>query len=95
MAKPKFRQDSTKPQGEIDRLLGYMPIIVRAAGVSEWERKFCASIIARSRKGAFRPSARQADVMARLVDDFQERTMRDEADDDGALITDAQAARGR
>lgn len=55
-----------------DRLLHWMPIIVRSEGISDWERKFCASVIARSRsgKGPWEPSERQLGVMRRLVDRF-------------------------
>lgn len=60
---------------EVDRLLGYMPILVRDGGVSDWERKFCASIISRSRRSAFRPSEKQIAVMDRMVSEFQRRTM--------------------
>lgn len=70
--------------GEINRLVGYMPIIVRASGVTEWERKFCASIISKSRSAKFTPSEKQCAVMDRLVNKFQDLTMRD--DEDGDVI---------
>ena len=65
-------------QGQIDLLLGYMPIIVRASGISEWERTFCASIISRSRTARFRPTERQINTMRVIVQRFQDR-MRDDA----------------
>jgi len=72
----KFTPSSKLPAGETDRLLGYMPIVVRADGVSDWERKFCASIISRQRGKSFAVSEKQARIMNRIVSAFQERTMR-------------------
>ena len=60
-------------QDELDRLANYMPIIVQADGVSDWERNFCASMIAQDRKGTFDPSYKQIAVMKRIVRDFQTR----------------------
>lgn len=55
----------------------YAPIIVRSSVPTDWERRFCASIIAQERKG--RPlSAKQSEVMARIVAKFQDATMRDD-----------------
>lgn len=55
----------------------YLPILVRDGGVSEWEREFCASLIAQQRRGhAF--SAKQEAVLARIVAAFQRRTMGDD-----------------
>lgn len=67
---------------EADRLMGYMPILVRDAGVSDWERKFCASMVRRSKRQAFRPSEKQVSVMARLVEEFQDRSMRGDVVED-------------
>jgi hypothetical protein len=58
---------------EIERLVHYMPILVRDGGVSEWERKFAASIIHRSRRTSFVPTDKQIGVMKRMVDAFQDR----------------------
>lgn len=58
---------------ETDRLVHYMPIIVRSADISPWERSFCASIIARSRRSGFTPTEKQVCVMKRMVDAFQQR----------------------
>ena len=60
---------------EADRLIGYMPIVIRASGLAPWERKFCATIISRTRRGAFTPSPKQLAVMARIVDGFLSRAM--------------------
>lgn len=65
--------------GEVAQLLGYMPIIVRAPGISEWSREFCVSIVGRCKRGAFTPTEKQIGVMRRLVSEFQ-ASMR-EADD--------------
>ena len=59
-------------------VLHYLPIIVRT-GISDWERKFCISILARQKRGVFRPTPGQAKVIVRLVDDFKARSMRDDA----------------
>jgi hypothetical protein len=56
-------------------LLVYMPIIVRADGIGEWERKFCASMVSRNRTGAFVPSEKQTAVMRRIVRKFQGEVM--------------------
>ena len=68
--------------GEIDQLVGYMPIIMRAPGISDWSRQFCISIAGRVKRGAFTPTEKQIGVMRRLVAEFQ-ATMRD---DDAALV---------
>lgn len=55
----------------------YAPIIVRSSVPTDWERKFCASVIAAERKG--RPMTdKQERVMERIVRKFQDATMRDE-----------------
>lgn len=64
-------------------LLHYMPIIVRSGTVTEWERQFAASIIARSRKGAFRPSEKQTAIMRRIVDEFRAEMLVAEDKDEG------------
>lgn len=60
---------------EVDGLLHYMPILVRDDGVTDWERKFCASMIARSRSRAFTPSDKQTATMRRIVTKFQASKM--------------------
>lgn len=62
---------------EMDNLLHYMPIIVRSAGLSQYDRKFCASVIAKSRAGHFVPSGKQLSIMRRIVRQFQAATMGD------------------
>ena len=59
-------------------LLHYMPIIVRAPDLSDWERTFCASMIRRSKRAAFTPSDKQRGVMRRIVREFQEAMLRDD-----------------
>jgi hypothetical protein len=51
---------------------------VRASGITTWERKFMASLIARNRSGRFVPSRGQLVQLRRVVGEFKERTMRDE-----------------
>lgn len=65
--------------GEVAQLLGYMPIIMRSGGISEWSREFCVSIVGRCKRGAFTPTDKQIGVMRRMVSEFQ-ASMR-EADD--------------
>ncbi len=55
--------------------------MVRSAEVTDWERTFCASMISRSKSGRFQPSPKQTAVMERLVHEFREKTMRQDADD--------------
>lgn len=60
----------------IDAPTNYLPILVRDDGVTEWERKFCASLIARERRG--RPiTDKQASTLRRIVEGFQRRAMGD------------------
>lgn len=55
----------------------YAEIIVRSSVPTEWERSFCASIIAQKRNG--RPiSEKQHKVMSRIADKFRDATMRDD-----------------
>lgn len=58
-------------------LAHYASIIVRSSVPTEWERKFCASIIAQERKGKAM-TERQQKVMGRIVRKFQDATMRDD-----------------
>lgn len=67
----------TATPGEIDLLLTYMPIIICAPDQTDWTRKFCASVISRTKRGAFRPSEKQVGVMRRMVADFQ-KSLRDD-----------------
>lgn len=73
-------QDRASP-GEIDLLISYMPIIMRAPDLTEWARGFCISIVGRTKRGAFTPTTKQIGVMRRLVSEFQ-AAMRD----DDALV---------
>jgi hypothetical protein len=52
---------------EAENLIGWLPICVRAPGLSDWSRKFCASIIARNRRGGFVPTEAQLVVMRDIV----------------------------
>lgn len=60
-------------QNEVSQLLHWMPIIVKAPDVPDWDRKFCASITGRMRRGAFAPSPKQLAVMRKIVDRFGQR----------------------
>lgn len=64
--------------GETDRLLHYMPIVVRSACVTDWERTFCASMVGKGKRQAFAPSQKQIGVMRRIVEKFQAETMADD-----------------
>lgn len=57
-------------RGEIGRLLGWMPYLVRDGDLTEWERSFAASIVNRTKSPRFRPSAKQLAIIRRLVEDF-------------------------
>ncbi len=52
----------------------YLPILVRDGGVTEWERGFCASLIAQQRRGRAL-SAKQAEILDRIVDAFRRRSL--------------------
>jgi hypothetical protein len=60
---------------EVENLLGWMPIAVRAPGLSEFERSFCISICGRIKRGAFTPSEKQLAVMRRIVARVREEAM--------------------
>jgi hypothetical protein len=66
-------------QGEVSRLMGYMPIIARAPDITDWERQFAISIAGRlKRKPGFQPTEKQVSVMTRIVDKFQRDAMADD-----------------
>ena len=64
---------------EADNLLNYMPHAVRSGSVNEWERKFCASMIARQNRKAFRPTEKQIKTMAAIVEKFKADMFRDDS----------------
>jgi len=64
--------------GETDLLIHYMPIIVRAPGLTDWERQFCISACGKIKRGTFKPSEKQIGVMRRLHGKFLDMT-RDDA----------------
>lgn len=66
-------------EAEIDALLVWPPIMVRG-DVAPWERQFCASIIARSRRGG-RLSDRQVQTLIGIRDRFQRRAEAQNAED--------------
>lgn len=69
----------TQPtQGEIDLLIHHMPMIVRAPGLSDWERQFAISACAKIKRGAWVPSPKQIGVMRRMHEKFLDM-MRDDA----------------
>jgi len=57
----------------------YLTILVRDGGVTDWERTFCASLIAQQRRGR-RITDKQATTLNRIVSAFQARAMRDDPD---------------
>lgn len=61
---------------EWSRLTHYLPLLVRDRNVTDWERSFCSSLLARVRRGSFQPSIKQVSVLRRLVSDFQDRELR-------------------
>jgi len=62
---------SSLSAGEVDRLLGWMPFIVRAPGIADRDRQFAISIVGQHRRNpAFTPSPKQAAWMSRLVREF-------------------------
>ena len=71
-------QTAPSNPAETDLLIHYMPIIVRAAGLSDWEREFCIVACGKIKRGAWRPSEKQIVVMRRMHAKFLEMT-RDDA----------------
>lgn len=59
-----------------DAPTNWLPILV-AGDVTGWERKFCASLIAQTRRGR-ELSEKQARVLTRIRDDYRDRHMRDD-----------------
>jgi hypothetical protein len=59
-----------------DAPVNWLPILVRG-DVTDWERQFCASLIAQTKRGR-RISDKQAKVLTRIRDQYRERTMRDD-----------------
>lgn len=55
----------------------WLPILVRG-DVTEWERKFCASLIAQTRRGR-RLTDRQANTLGRIKQRFCAEYMREDA----------------
>lgn len=55
----------------------YLEPLVRSSVVTDWERKFCASLIAQTRKGRIL-SAAQSQTLGKIVRKFQDATMRDD-----------------
>lgn len=68
-------RSSARPE-EVDHLVHYMGIVVRAPDLTAWERKFCASIVAASRRAGWAPSGKQVGTMRRIVRDFQDSSFR-------------------
>lgn len=67
---------ATLPPGERDRLVGWMPAVIRWDGLTAEERAFCISIAGRERRSpGFAPSEKQARWMGDLVARFQAATM--------------------
>jgi hypothetical protein len=54
----------------------YLPIIVRASGLSDADRKFVASLLARTKRGPVRLSVKQASWLGRIVRDFRNEHLR-------------------
>lgn len=55
----------------------YLPILVRDGGVTDWERKFCASLIAQQRRGR-QISGGQAQTLSRIAAAFRRRVLSDD-----------------
>jgi len=59
-----------------DAPTNWLPILVRG-DVTDWERKFCASLIAQTRRGRAL-SPKQAATLTRIRDEYRARVMRDD-----------------
>ena len=65
------------PPHDLEILLHYLLLVIRSEGLTDWERKFCASIISRQKRGPIHPTDRQLAVMRRLVRRFRESHLRE------------------
>ena len=66
---------------DVAQLLHYMPIIMRAGGISDWTRQFCISIAGRMKRGPVNPTENQIAVTRKIVAEFKEKTMGDVVED--------------
>lgn len=74
------RQTCPISPGELERLLHYMPICAVQAE-NQWARDFASDMAKRAHWKNWQPTAKQIDVMRRMVSDLFS-VMRDECDDD-------------
>lgn len=68
-------------EAEARALLVWLRVAVRDADTGEWEHRFCASMLARARRGPLRVSEKQLRVMRAIAAGLRER-----ARDDGMLV---------
>lgn len=59
-----------------DDATNWLPILV-SGDVTDWERQFCASLIAQTRRGR-RLSDKQGRILCRIRDDYRARVMGDD-----------------
>lgn len=62
-------------------LVDWLRVAVRSSNVTEWERRFCASVIARSRRGGFEPTLGQLSVMRQIAEAQREAAFGEEVVD--------------
>jgi hypothetical protein len=78
MARAAQKMADQAATNEAEALCAYLPALVCDGGVSDWERRFCASLIARRRRFPGRAlSPRQVAALRRIVRSFQDRVMRE------------------
>jgi hypothetical protein len=68
--------------GKVTDCAHWARIAVASPHVTEWERTFCASIIAKANRRGFRPSEKQA----RALENIRRKIMEMARDDDAPLI---------
>ena len=64
-------------------------IAVRSPDVTEWERQFCASVIAQANRRAFKPTPKQSAAIERI----RQKLIDAAREDDAPVIEDRQNAR--
>ncbi len=63
----RMKSQVTMTEGEVATLLHVLRHVITSPDLSTWERKFCASMLARHNRGGFVPSAKRGHVLRRIV----------------------------
>jgi hypothetical protein len=61
---------------EADNLLHLLPTVVRSPDLTDWERKFCVSVIGAQKRRPCQPSEKQMGVLRRIVGAWKDKNLR-------------------